>query len=392
MVEIRLNLPSDLTFLSGIMYEGILFSILSTDCRFDHTAVYLPQDFLCRSYSSLDDGVIDNLRIVMSGNDNINVKLFEKLGLNVKSRKTYYDLIRLLKENSDRLVSKDTIDLEMSIVKKDTLIDLKSKSEGLSAPQLFKVDRYTGISSLEAGYTSQQLTLYASKEATLIGLLGVYSSFVTTFKRTYYYFLFLSPDEVISLLAEGNRRKVEGYLIVKERIAERLREILGKSTITELIMLEVLLSVEVQNLMIEENLDKISLVLFKIAPEGQTYKIYEQIPITIFKKPKFYRVIEKYIGDPQRFCEKLSEALNPNRTLFKALASLNAKNKFSEADNVLKAVQELYRFVVLGDTQGWFGFVRELWNCYSKLANSSDRWERNRSKDYIKIVRDLAYI
>jgi hypothetical protein len=328
----------------------------------------------------------------MSGNDNINVKLFEKLGLNVKSRKTYYDLIRLLKENSDRLVSKDTIDLEMSIVKKDTLIDLKSKSEGLSAPQLFKVDRYTGISSLEAGYTSQQLTLYASKEATLIGLLGVYSSFVTTFKRTYYYFLFLSPDEVISLLAEGNRRKVEGYLIVKERIAERLREILGKSTITELIMLEVLLSVEVQNLMIEENLDKISLVLFKIAPEGQTYKIYEQIPITIFKKPKFYRVIEKYIGDPQRFCEKLSEALNPNRTLFKALASLNAKNKFSEADNVLKAVQELYRFVVLGDTQGWFGFVRELWNCYSKLANSSDRWERNRSKDYIKIVRDLAYI
>jgi len=59
------------------------------------------------------------------------------------------------------------------------------------------------------------------------------------------------------------------------------------------------------------------------------------------------------------YCRNLSEALSPNKTILKALASLNAKNKLSEADNVLKVVQELYRFVIFGDAQGWFGFVRE---------------------------------
>ena len=82
------------------------------------------------------------------------------------------------------------------------------------------------------------------------------------------------------------------------------------------------------------------------------------------------------------FVGRLSEALAPIK-LYSRLTTLNAKNKFSEADNVLRAVQELYRFIIPEDAQGWFGFVRELWNCYSKLANSSDKRERSRSKDYI---------
>jgi hypothetical protein len=222
--------------------------------------------------------------------------------------------------------------------------------------------------------------------------LGIYSSFITTFRQqqqAYYYFLFFSPDEILKLLSESSN-VISRYLLVKDAVVEKLATILGKSTSNELLLLEVLLSVEVQNLMVEENLDKISLVLFKIAPEGQTYKIYEQIPITILRYPEFYRVVERYFKDPQEFCRKLSEALAPNKTIFKALASLNAKNKFSEADNILRAVQELYRFVILGDVQGWFGFVRELWNCYSKLANSSDRREKSRSKDYIEIVQKFS--
>ena len=52
-------------------------------------------------------------------------------------------------------------------------------------------------------------------------------------------------------------------------------------------------------------------------------------------------------------------ALVPDKTIF----------KFDEADNILRAILELYRFTILSDAQGWFGFVKELGNCYSKLAN-----------------------
>ena len=401
MVEI--SLPVDSTFLSEVIYEGLL-RYLSHDKSFS------------KAFKEALDRIPKDKRLTLSGNDismikrirgkeNLRIGFPEKL-LQLLDDKYSNDVIyeRVKnKENYTNLLSVDFIkelleckglndvkleDFSLILKKGEVIIGRKE----ITAPQILKVDRYTGYTSLETEFVSSQLTLYISKEVALLFLLGVYSSFITTFRQqqqTYYYFLFFSPDEILKLLNESSN-VIRKYFLVKDAVIEKLATILGKSTSNELLLLEILLSVELQELMDREQLDKISLVLFKIAPEGQTYKIYEQIPITIFRNPPFYQVVERYFRDPQEFCKKLSEALSPNRMIFKALASLNAKNKFSEADNVLKAVQELYRFVILGDAQGWFGFVRELWNCYSKLVNSFDRREKSRSKDYIEIVKKFS--
>ncbi len=401
MVEI--SLPVDSTFLSEVIYEGLL-QYLSHDKSFskafNDALGRIPKDKRL-TLSGNDISMIKRIR----GKENLRIGFPEQLlqQLDDKySNEVIYERVKN-KENYTNLLSVDFIkelleceglndvrieDFSLILKKGEVIIGRKE----ITAPQILKVDRYTGYTSLETEFVSSQLTLYVSKEVALLFLLGIYSSFVTTFRQqqqTYYYFLFFSPDEILKLLSESSN-VIRKYFLIKDAVVEKLRAILGKSTSNELLLLEILLSVEIRELMEQEQLDKISLVLFKIAPEGQTYKIYEQIPITIFRNPNFYQVVEKYFRDPQEFCRKLSEALAPDKTIFKALASLNAKNKFSEADNVLRAVQELYRFVILGDAQGWFGFVRELWNCYSKLANSSDKRERSRSKDYINIVQKFS--
>ncbi len=400
-----ISLPVDSTFLSEVIYEGLL-QYLSHDKSFS------------KAFNEALDRIPKDKKLTLSGNDismikrirgkeNLRIGFPEQLLQLLDDRfsnEVIYERVKN-KENYTNLLSVDFIkelleckglndirikDFSLILKKGEVVIGRKE----ITAPQILKVDRYTGYTSLETEFVSSQLTLYISKDVALLFLLGIYSSFVTTFRQqqqAYYYFLFFSPDEILKLLSESSN-VIRKYFLIKDAVVEKLATILGKSTSNELLLLEILLSVELQELMDREQLDKISLVLFKIAPEGQTYKIYEQIPITIFRNPSFYQVIEKYFRDPREFCRKLSETLAPDKTIFKALASLNAKNKFSEADNVLRAVQELYRFVLLGDAQGWFGFVRELWNCYSKLANSSDRREKSRSKDYIEIVKNLAYI
>ncbi len=403
MVEI--SLPVDSTFLSEVIYEGLL-QYLSHDKSF------------FKAFNEALDRIPKDKKLTLSGNDismikrikgkeNLRIGFPEQLLqlLDDKySNEVIYERVKD-KENYTNLLSVDFIkelleceglnDVRIedfsSILKKGEVVIGRKE---ITAPQILKVDRYTGYTSLETEFVSSQLTLYISKEIALLFLLGIYSSFITTFRQqqqAYYYFLFFSPDEILKLLSESGN-VIRKYFLVKDAVMEKLATILGKSTSNELLLLEILLSVELQELMDREQLDKISLVLFKIAPEGQTYKIYEQIPITIFRNPNFYQIVDKYFRDPQEFCRKLSEALAPDKTIFRALASLNTRNKFSEADNVLRAVQELYRFVILGDAQGWFGFVRELWNCYSKLANSSDKREISRAREYFKVLRNLTYV
>jgi hypothetical protein len=390
MPKVKLLMPPDSTFLSSIVHEGILFLISRNHAqRFGLKEIHFEPNFLSKAYSGLDDEKIQNVRIAMAGNDNLNSKLFEKLGSALKSRKTFYDLIKMLKDNSTLIKEKEEIELELRISGKDNLMDLRKKSDGIAAPQLLKVDRYTGFTSLETPFTSRQLTFYISPEAALISLLGVYSSFVLSIRQqdqNYYFFLFFSPDEVLKLLFEGNGELVEKYMKIKDYAMDVLRKIIGKYPLNELIAIELALNLEIRKLMYSENLEKISLLLFKIAPEGQTYKIYETLPLDIYRIVPFYEIARKYFGDAEKFIEKLSEVLAPDKIPMEALSSLNRKNRYSEAENVLAAVQNLYRFVILGDAQGFFGFLQKLDEARKKLENSRDKREAFRAEKYRQLV------
>jgi hypothetical protein len=387
MPKVKLLMPPDSTFLSSVIHEGILFLISKNYAqRFGLKEIHFEPNFLSKAYSGLDDEKIQNIRIKMTGNDNLNSNLFKKLGSDLKSKKTFYDLIKMLKDNSTLIREREEIELQLRISSKDNLLDLRKKSDGIAAFQLLKVDRYTGFTSLETPFTSRQLTFYISPEAALISLLGVYSSFVVSTRQQhqdYYFFLLFSPDEVLKLLFEENIELVEKYMKIKNYAMDVLRKIIGKYPLNELIAIELALNLEIRKLMDSENLEKISLLLFKIAPEGQTYKIYETLPLDIYRITPFYEIAEKYFGSAENFIENLLKVLDPDGIPMEALSSLN---RYSEAENVLAAVQNLYRFVILGDAQGFFGFIQKLDEVRKKLENSRDKREAFRAEKYRQLV------
>jgi len=405
VVRIIPTLPRDVTLLSSVLYEGVLFTAQFLPVKFDGTSIELPDNFpavILKNY--LQDERVSRLKIMMAGNDTMNTIIFRAYGIEDQSRKSYYDLIFKLKSYANRLrITKRVIWLGIKLENKNMIIDEKEminvngKKRALAAPQLFKVDRYTGISSLESGYTSKQITIYTSKEILLLFLFGLYSSFVTSLRqrdRQYYFFLMFSPEEIESMLNRlEDKEFIRRLFRTKEKVIEFLSAALNKTAVKEAILLEVYLNVELKKLIEKENLEKISMILFKIAPEGgqplpRSYKVYELIPVTIYRGVEFHKTIGRYIKDPETFLEKLSEKLKPEGTIFNALRNID---RFSEGSNILRAVHELYRFVVLGHVEGWYAFLREIANAYRKLENSTQPQEQKRSLRYKRILETFAY-
>jgi len=399
---LRIAIPLDSTFLSEVMYEGIL--------RYLNNG----KDMRRALENVCSEDKILKGSLPLSGNDlsvkkknRYEVRFPEKL-LKLINPSVYNDeLIKERiekKENIKNLFQEEFIKgiiesqyiSQMKLSLENIVVELKKDSmliggDELAAPQILKIDRYTGITSLEEEYTDKQMTLRLSKDAALLLLLGMYSSYVA-YDKPYLYFLFFSPDEVINMLlgpSEQVERLINSYFIVKNGVINKLREIIRGLVTNEILLLEVALGVELQELMLKENIDRVSMILFRIAIEGNTYKVYEQVPIHVYRRPAFYEILGTYVRDPLKFCRKLSSELSPNKPILKALASFNSNNKFTEADNILKAIQGLYRFIVLGDSEGLLEFHREIRNAYTKLANSSSENEKARANYYLRLLHTL---
>lgn len=372
MVRIKLGLPVDSTFLSEVIYEGIVFTLsTSSKTSFNERQIELENTFLEKAFRSLSREAYENIKIGLTGNDNLNTELFKKLSLrDVSSKKSIRDIVKTLCDNIENLkVEKDEINLRCNINGRVILFDTDDKKEGLSF-QLLKLDRYTGLTSTETEYTSKQLTSYFSKELILISLIGICSSYVspvfipsTKGVQSSHYFLFISPEEVLRILSKGDIEFVKKILKVKNKVREVIQEILKYTSLNEVLLLELTLNLKLHELMNEENLDKVSTTLFRVNPEGQTYKVYEAIPITIFKDTLFHEKVKDYFGErSEQLLESVAYFLSDNRVRH-VLKSLKEK----ETNNIILSVQSLYRAIILGDMQGFFGFMREVCNAHEKV-------------------------
>ncbi|MCM8803226.1 MAG: hypothetical protein NC827_07975 [Candidatus Omnitrophica bacterium] len=376
MVKINLALPIDSTFLSEVMYEGILYLISKYGVSFNSKESVVEDSFLKDCFKNLSPDVYENIKVVLTGNDDINTKIFEKFGLSsVTSKKVLYDLYRKLQENSTYFNSKNEINLKQELKGSSILFDVDDKKDGLSL-QLLKLDRYTGLTTTDLHYSSKKLTSYFSKELILISLIGIYSSYITSIitmtskgRMSTHYFLFFAPDEILSLLSRKERAFISKVIKVKDEIKSLVKDVISFSQFNEILLLELTLNTKIHESLENENLDKISTLMFKICPEGQTYKIYEVVPITLFKDALFnYKVKEYFKGRHEIFLEAVQNFLH-NENVRRALSSLNSRKKMDEADNILSAIQNLYKFITFGDIQGYLTFTRNIFVAHDKTKN-----------------------
>ncbi|MCD6349036.1 MAG: hypothetical protein J7L91_05350, partial [Candidatus Korarchaeota archaeon] len=252
--------------------------------------------------------------------------------------------------------------------------------------QLLKVDRYTGISVLESGLMTEQVTTYFSPEATLLALLGAASSFMSTSAiggKSYMYFLTFSPGQVSEILSDMEvGRDPKRYLILRDQVKSFLGDVLAKYPSNELLVTELLLNIELSSSLVKNALEKVDFLLFKVAMEGNTYKIYESLPLSLVRRPPFYNIPS--IEDPDALREMLWRIVDPSSSLvIQALDSLTKKRQRAEASNILRAVLFLHRFVTLGDALGLKEFLRE-------LAKAHTICRANKGKDCDGYLRHIA--
>jgi hypothetical protein len=157
----------------------------------------------------------------------------------------------------------------------------------------------------------------------------------------------------------------------------------------EALIIETLLNLSFIEALEKSNLDKISLILFRIDHEGQTYKIYDQLPIYVYRKSFAYEILNKYFSKKEEFCNEISKALNKNGIIGKSLINYIKGGEVKEAPALLRAIKELYRFVVFADASGLFGFLRNLQDAVNILRAENKRLDD--MKRYVELISKIEY-
>jgi hypothetical protein len=395
MAFIKLSISPDTTFLNSLIFEGLLFAIKNATNKIkfeDFDKINVTNDSFVEVYSKLDDNVLNKLTINTVGRNDAPFwqNLFKSFNITIKEGDkitSYSHILNKLKNNSKNLIINRDFEIGYNIIGKNFIID---KGE-MTAPQLFKVERYTGITSLESDLSTAQITVRSSREILLLALLGIYSSFVITTRildKTSYYFLFLSPEETTKLIYERNINLIDAIFRVKDKIKESLKDILDYAQLSpESLIIETLLNLSFIEALEKSNLDKISLILFRIDHEEQTYKIYDQLPIYVYKKSLTYEILNKYFSKKEEFCNEISKTLNKNGIIGKSLINYIKGDEVKEAPALLRAIKELYRFVVFADASGLFGFLRNLQDAVNILRTENKRLDD--MKKYVELISKI---
>ncbi|MCS7136685.1 MAG: hypothetical protein RMJ14_05795 [Nitrososphaerota archaeon] len=405
-VNVILGLPPNNSLTSLLIYEGLLYLINNVPARIDVDRIKIPADGIMHVYGSLDDKrILDKIYISTVGiNDEKSIKTFLKeLGIKydeflttIKKEKTkeeleeilkrlgiksdgkkkeqkitnYRVLLYLLKNNSRNLSSIDDVVLKASIKGRRMFVGDVKEDKGL-ALQLLKSERYTGITSSEHNYTDTQITTYVSKEVLLIALLGLYSSFIVK-SDNMHYFLFFSVDELNEMLSGIKDARI--MFLLKNEVREVLEEIIRRYFGEDLIVTETMINIKLQEALATYNVDSLSLLLFKVAQEGHTYKAYESLPITIFlrERRELYKILESIVSPRSVVLERLRD------------------NKNVEYNNLVSVIAGLHRFVVLNDKYGIYVALRELYNAYTKVKN--DEKLLKTADQYAMLLKGLSHI
>jgi hypothetical protein len=376
------SLPLNDTLTNLLIYEGLIYLISKVPAKIEASGITIPDDGLAKAYSGLSNEILNKISINTVGkNDNSSIERFLR-GLGIsgreleekleslspddrrrkeKSRVTNYrEILYILNRSPEKLRPiTNSIFIGATIRKNQMIIGDLKNDKGL-ALQLLKSERYTGLTSTEHKYTTRQLTTYVSPEVLMLALLGIYSSFVYRSSNTYY-FLFLSPIEIGEILYSNKDART--MLLIRDKAREVLEQILKRHYNEELVALEIYLNAKLQEALAEHNVRSASLLLLRVEQEGQTYKLYEAIPLTILQREgrESFAVVEKIIAPDSIVLDRL-------------------RNSDSvEYNNLMSVIVGLYRYVILDDRYGIYQALRELHNAYVKVGGDEKlRWAAKR--------------
>jgi len=344
--SLEIRAPLDGTLLSSMLYEGLLR--IKSVC-----AARLTKECLKENLSNTI--AKNNVSFRFTGND---IKY-------VKFKKLNHDFINFLFNNIEVL----DLRIQVELVKEKGKMKVRVGSPAYSRTrreysfQIMKADRYKGISSIDLRTIDEEITTYADMNGLLVFFYGLASSYVTTSVAkdvVNYYFLFFDVETLLRDVTRGDPGK---WFIIKDRAASTIRnaiEAFGGFS-DEVITLVVLLDAYVLEALKNQNVLNVGFRLAEVRVEGQTYKIYVDLPISIYVNQKLYE-------DP-RLVNELSEVLKV--LLRHAGRFIRGVDKYGDGYHAFKAIRYLYNYVVSGDSTHLASMYREVHEAH-KIARSEE--------------------
>lgn len=398
MPSIKLYVKPDNTFLTQLIYDGLLTLIHynRVNTKFNTNTIEIPKDSLRKVFESIKQDKelvekISEIRLRFVGNDKrhqIPSKILKSIGIIVsRDINTYGELLNIFLDNAKNIPDLDDLDLIYRISSKDSFI--VGEKEEITAPQLFKIDRYTGFTSPDTKTTYQQYTLRTTSRWMLISLIGILSSYISSY-RNEYYFVFLSPDDIIMLLARGDPNLVYNIMSIKNLLNKKLKDVLKTTIPEEIIVLSILFDLNIIKVITSYEIEHVSFQIYRIASEGNTFKIYSTIPITIYSNPYYLDILKESVKDYEKLVEELNNAFSGNGIIIQAIRSISSKNPYPEAEHVLSASYQLYKLITVGDINGLYSFLRELENACSILESRKDEKLKIRFKIYKRLLTTIS--
>ena len=376
-MKVNVNIPPNSSLLTSFLLEGLLK--IRSRCPHDVSVECLNKIWL-----ELENN-LKNRRLTfrLVGNDAKSAEKVLSLCSNIKTKSSGSKKEKLVDFNTFieclKKVELNEISVSYRIFPGMQLVGAeefigdpsKAKQHGYSF-QIMKTDRYQGIASLELELLNKQVTLYSDLPATYLFFLGLLSSLVANVNRDDFYFLLYET----SLLPQALKRPGD-YMDIKDKVISRLSETLAtlRSWSEEVITLSILFDAElISDIVKKEIASVINFRLLRIRIEGNTYKVYNDIPLNIYVKQEIYKNTD------------LIKALHTSIKDLTPMVSkfLRGEDSTGESQHAYLALKYLYMYAITGNYSLLTRYYRELMEAYKASGGVNERYLTLASRFFMK--------
>ncbi len=377
-MRVRVRIPPDGSFLSSTIYEGLL-RLLAAGARVaGPNEVDAPPNVLRSAFKQVAQWARDGLRLANTGKNDVkyirillqafNIR-YEDIAPRKKPKKgekegavakkiPYGKVIDAIASSDDGWGSLKDTTLRIEVDTGSRAIYVSAtKKDALQLP-VFKPDRYKGIRLPEAGIVTDMYQFGIGREAALVALLGMGGAHVASIGGMHY-FLFIDPGMAAealsaSVLGRDPVKLARAYLDARDAGARALRDLEDAIIYAEAAVSRLALDLAVRRAMRAGNISRLALRLVRVDEEGNTYKIYSDVPVTI-------------AAEEAEYAEVLADHLSPKTSpliwcLRREAMRLRMKGvqPCEEGPHAISAALWLFRYVTAGSAEFLSHYVREL--------------------------------
>jgi len=355
-LKVEILAPPNETLLSSMLYEGYIRILGSCGEDADESCI---------------KEVLKNLKekevgFRFAGNDIKHTlrEIQEKFKTNISNFQDLIGLFTTLKIQDLR------IDVRLSDRKDAVFVGSPGfTEEGGYSFQIMKVDRYGGISSIESRTFTGQVTTYADLGGLLMFFTGLASSYVTSVGVDYY-FLFFDIETLLTWVLRGGASNMKNWMIIKDGLLEKIKEVIEEygGINDEAITLSVMCNISLLEALRKSQVSYTGFRLIKVSMEGQTYKVYVDMPLRVYPKIRLTENEE----EEKRMLEEIENIVSI--LIRPASRFIKGRDNVGDGYHAFKALRYLYLYVTT-ENPSYLGMMyREIHEAYVTSKKAGARY------------------